>query len=151
MMRRMSEPRSPRDEMNDLLNDAVEVAAELLESNGEFDPFALAMLGDGKVLHLEAENGEEEPLDAEQLVESLRNTLRERLPELRATAIVADVTVEDEDEEAMTAAISIQMEHVNGDPVTCFLPYEINGENVELADLVGEPGERHVFPAEIVN
>jgi hypothetical protein len=61
------------------------------------------------------------------------------------------VTVEDEEEEAMTAAISIQMEHVNGDPVTCFLPYEINGDAIELADLVGEPGERHVFPAQVVN
>ena len=55
----MKEPQAPRDEMNDLLNDAVEVASELLESNGEFDPFALAMLGDGKILHLEADNGEE--------------------------------------------------------------------------------------------
>lgn len=150
MMRSMSEPQSPRDEMNDLLNGAVEVASELLEANGEFDPFALALLGDGKVLHLEAENAADD-VDAEALVASLRNTLRERLPELRATAVVADVTVEDEDEEAMTAAISIQMEHVNGDPVTCFLPYELNGDSLELADLVGEPGERHVFPADVVN
>ena len=147
----MTDPQSPRDEMNDLLNGAVEVASELLESNGEFDPFALALLGDGKVMHLEAENADDDDVDAEALVASLRNTLRERLSELRAIAVVADVTVEDEDEEAMTAAISIQMEHVNGDPVTCFLPYEINGESLELSDLVGEPGERHVFPAEIVN
>jgi hypothetical protein len=148
--RPMSEPLSPRDEMNDLLNAAVEVASELLESNGEFDPFALALQGDGKVIHLEAENVEEEA-EAETLVENLRQTLRERLPELRAIAVVADVTVEDEEAEAMTAAVSIQMEHINSDPIDCFVPYEINGDELEMADLVGEPGTRHVFPAQEVN
>ena len=146
----MSEPQSPRDEMNDLLNAAVEVATELLESNGEFDPFALALQGDGKVIHLEAENIEEEA-EAETLVENLRQTLRERLPELRAIAVVADVTVEDEEAEAMTAAVSIQMEHINSDPIDCFVPYEINGDELEMSDLVGEPGTRHIFPAQEVN
>jgi len=147
---RMSEPQSPRDEMNDLLNAAVEVASELLESNGEFDPFALALQGDGKVIHLEAENVDEDA-EAETLVENLRQTLRERLPELRAIAVVADVTVEDEEAEAMSAAVSIQMEHINSDPIDCFVPYEINGDELEMADLVGEPGTRHIFPLQEVN
>lgn len=146
----MTESQTPRDELNDLLNGAVEVASELLEAHGEFDPFALALLGDGKVLHLEPEI-ESDDVEAEQLVESLRATLRERLSELRACVIVADVTLEDEAEEAMTAAIAISMEHVADEPVACFVPYEMNGDSLELADLIGEPGERHVFPKEDVN
>lgn len=137
--------------MNELLNDAVEVASELLESNGEFEPFALALLGDGKILHLEAENADGNEVDSDQLVEHLLETLRERLPELRATAVVADVTLENEDAETVTSAIAVQMEHINDEPVTCFLAYEFRGDALELADLVSEPGERYVFPAQMVN
>lgn len=69
-----------------------------------------------------------------------------------ATAIVADVTLEDEEEQATTAAIAISMEHVVEEPVSCYLPYEIDDKNeIGLADLVGEPGERHVFPAPVTN
>jgi hypothetical protein len=146
----MSEPREPREELNDLLNGAIEVAAEMLEQEGEFEPFALAMRQDGEILHLSPEDGDEE-LEAEQVVESLRKTLREAASSYRAVAVVADVTLEDENDEAMTAAIQVSMEHTIEEPVNCYVPYEFNGQALELADLVGEPGERFVFGTERPN
>lgn len=140
----MSEPREPREEMNDLLNGAVEVAAEMLEQEGEFEPFALALRKDGEVMHLSPEQDDEE-LEAEQVVESLRKTLREASENYRAVAVVADVTLEDENDQAMSAAIQVSMEHTGEEPVNCYVPYEFKGEALELADLVGEPGERFVF------
>jgi hypothetical protein len=145
------DPSSPRGQLNELLNEAVEAACELLAEHGEFDPFALALRTDGEILHLDSDGGE---VDAEgdAIIESLRGSLKERRAELIATAIVADVTLEDEDSEATTAAIAISMEHVVEEPVSCFLPYEIDAKSeVALADLVGEPGERHVFPAPVSN
>jgi hypothetical protein len=148
----------PRDQMNELLNGAVEAAAELLESDGEFDPFALALRHDGEVLHLTSDGGhvpsgeEDEGPDPDAVVESLRNTLRERRDELTAIAIVADVTLEDEEDQAMTAAIAVSLEHVVEAPIACFVPYEIDDKNkVALADLIGEPGERHVFAEALAN
>jgi hypothetical protein len=86
------------------------------------------------------------------VIASLRTSLKDRKDELVAIAIVADVTLEDEDSEATTAAIAVSMEHVVEEPVSCFLPYEIDAKNeIGLADLVGEPGERHVFPAPVAN
>jgi hypothetical protein len=142
--------REPRDELNDLLNDAVEVAAELLEEAGEFEPFALALRTDGEVEQL----GPEEPDDAsepEQIVLVLRTKLREAREGYRAVAVVADVTLEDEQEQAMTAAIQITMEHAAEEPVNCYVPYEFKGDALELADLVGEPGERVVFAGDPLN
>jgi hypothetical protein len=153
------DPSSPREQLNELLNGAVEAAAELLEADGEFDPFALALRHDGEVLHLTSDgghvpngDGEDEGPDPDAVVESLRNTLRERREELTAIAIVADVTLEDEEDQAMTAAIAVSLEHVVEDPISCFVPYEIDEKNkVALADLIGEPGERHVFAASLAN
>lgn len=124
---------------------------ERLEADGEFDPFALAIQADGAMVELEPEQVEGEELDAEAIVIGLRETLHERRAELRATAIIADVTIEDEAEEAVSAAVSVEMEHVEDDPVTFFLPYELNDSAVELGELVGEPGEAHVFPKDLAN
>lgn len=142
--------REPREEMNDLLNGAVEVAASLLEEDGEFEPFALALRRDGEVMHLSPDE-DAEPCDPEHAVESLRHTLRESHADYLAVAVVADVTLEDENDQPMTAAISIAMEHTANEPVNCYVPYEFSGEDLELADLIGEPGERHVFPSLLTN
>ncbi len=148
----------PRDQLNELLNGAVEAATELLEADGEFDPLALALRHDGEVFHLTSDGGhvpegeDDDGPDPDAVVESLRSTLRERREELTAIAIVLDVTLEDDDEQAMTAAIAVSLEHVVEEPVSCFVPYEIDGNNkVALADLIGEPGERHVFAAALAN
>ncbi len=150
------DPSSPRGQLNELLNGAVEIAAELLAEHGEFDPFALALRQDGEIVHLGSDGGDTpadgESPDPDAVVASLRASLKERAAELVATAIVADVTLEDEEEQATTAAIAISMEHVVEEPVSCYVPYDIDEKNeVGLADLVGEPGERHVFPAPVAN
>lgn len=143
--------RDPREEMNDLLNGAVEVAAEMLEQDGEFDPFALALRNDGQILHLSPEEGLKEELEPEAVVESLLNTLRGARDDYRAVAVVADVTLEDENDQPMSAAISVTMEHTIEEPVNCYVPYEFKGDALELADLVGEPGERVVFTGDRPN
>ena len=151
------DPASPRGQLNELLNEAVAAAVELLTEQGEFDPFALALRTDGEVMHIGSEGAAEKSDDGDSLepdavVASLRASLIEKKAELIAIAIVADVTLEDEDSQATTAAIAITMEHALEEPVSCFLPYEIDEKSeVGLADLVGEPGERHVFPAPVAN
>ena len=39
----------------------------------------------------------------------------------------------------------LAMEHVDGDPVTCIVPYSIDDDVVELGELAMEPGETVVF------
>ncbi|MGE0790126.1 MAG: hypothetical protein AB7S26_30915 [Sandaracinaceae bacterium] len=143
---------SVQDEMNELLNGAVEVASELLAKESEFLPFALALATDGEVFHIEPEDDDLSG-DEAQVVATLREGLREEALSGRwkAIAVVADVTLEDESGEAMTSAIHITMEHADGDPVNCTVPYAIEGEELELDDLFAEPGETVVFEKRPVN
>ncbi len=142
-----------QDDLNDLLGGAVEVAKEYLADATEFAPFALAMqIEDGEMIHLEPE--EDASLeDAEQVRAVLVAGLREgvRQGRFKATAIVSDVTLEDDKGEAVVSAIHVALEHADADPVTCIVPYEIAAENVELAELMAEPGERVVFEELVEN
>jgi hypothetical protein len=140
-------PEMSRDDLNELLTGAVELAVDHLAALSEFAPFALAMqAADGEILHLSPED-EGAVDDPEQVRAVLIAGLREgaQAGRYRAVAIVTDVTVEDESGEAVTSAIQISMEHADDDPVTCIVPYAISGEQVELADLSAEEGERLIF------
>lgn len=136
-----------RDDLNALLNAAVDVANDRLQEESEFAPFGLAMQADdGEILHLEPE--EEEGLDdPDQVRAVLVAGLREGASQhrFRAVAIVTDVTLEDDQGEPVTSAIHVALEHADDEPVTCVVPYEIGDESVEFADLVAEPGEAIVF------
>ncbi|MFK7985648.1 MAG: hypothetical protein AB8I08_06420 [Sandaracinaceae bacterium] len=134
-----------QEDYNDLLNGAVEHATDLLQAGSEFAPFALAMQReDREIFHLEPEGGDPDQ-DAETTLGELRGGLREDHRRWRGVAIVADVTLEDDDGELITAAIHCAMEHADGEPVTCIVPYSIDDDVVELGELAMEPGDTIVF------
>lgn len=136
-----------RDDLNELLNAAVDVATDRLTDASEFAPFALAMQSaDGEILHLEPdeEDGADDP---EQVRAILVAGLREGASQgrYRAVAIVSDVTLEDDEGEAISSAVHVSLEHADDEPVTCIVPYDIGEEEVQLGDLAAEPGDRVVF------
>lgn len=145
---------SDRDDLSELLTGAIDAATERLASATEFGPFALAMQAeDGEVFHLEPDGDDLERAPSV-IVAALRTGLRDAALEGRwkATAIVTDVTVQDEDGEAVTSAIQIWLEHAEGESMSCTISYEIDEEGVELAELVTEPSELAVFaPASLPN
>jgi hypothetical protein len=141
-----------RDDLNELLNGAVELATDQLQEGSEFAPFALAMqTADGEILHLEPD--EDDAQDPEQVRALLVAGLREGAlqGQYRAVAIVTDVTLEDEQGDPVSSAIHVALEHTDEEPVSCLVPYEIGNEDVELADLMAEPGERVIFQEVVEN
>lgn len=142
--------RTAKKDLDELLNGAIQVAAERLEEGSELAPFALALRTDGEILHFEPDPDDltgADPND-EAVLASLRSALKGRATELRAVALVADVTLEGAEGEAATAAIAVALEHRSTDPLECIVPYELAEGGIALADLVVEPGERHVFAPE---
>ena len=142
-----------QDDLNTLLSGAVDHASELLAEHSEFGPFALAMQAeDGEIFHLEPDEDDQE-VDGEHVVAALRAGLRESALEgrWRAVAVIADVTLEDEEDQPITAAIHVAMEHAEDEPVTCIVPYDIVEDRVELGELVAEPGESVVFQRTLEN
>jgi hypothetical protein len=116
-----------REDMNELLTGAVDVATDHLAATSEFEPFALAMsTEDGEVLHLTAEG--EGGDDAEETRAVLLEGLREgaRAGRYRAVALVTDVTIEDDRGEAIASAIHVALEHSDEEPVVCIVPYTVD-------------------------
>ena len=142
--------RTAKKDLDELLNGAIQVASGRLEEASELAPFALALRIDGEILHFEPdpEDLPEGEVNDEAILASLRAALKDRVAELRAVALVADVTLEGAEGEAATAAIAVALEHKQTDPVECVLPYELAEGGIALAELVVEPGERHVFASE---
>jgi len=142
---------SVEDDYNALLNGAIDVATDFLGQYSEFPPFAMAMQGeDGELFHIEPDGEEGEELDSETVMAAMAAGLRDdaRNGRWRAVALVADVTLEDEQGEPVTAAIHVAMEHGAGDPISAVVPYSIEGDQVELDELIAEPGEHVVFVTE---
>lgn len=142
--------RSAKKDLDELLNGAIQVAAAELEEGSELSPFALALRSDGEILHFEPDEGDVpggDP-DDEAVLSSLRAALKARGAELRAVALVADVTLEGPEGQAASAAIVVALEHRATDPLECIVPYELGERGIALADMIVEPGERHVFAAE---
>ncbi len=141
-----------REDLNALLNAAVDVASDTLAEASEFAPFALAMqVEDGEILQMEPDDDAAVD-DPEQVRAILVAGLREGVTQgrFRAVAIVTDVTLEDDAGEPVSSAIHVALEHADVEPVTCVVPYEI-GDEVELGDLAAEPGESVVFKEVLEN
>jgi hypothetical protein len=151
----MTEDDSPREvarkELQALLEAAVDVATDLLTEASDFAPFALAIRnGQEDILHLEPED--DDPGSPEDVLALLHAGLGDRAAagEVRATAVVSDVTVADEDDELVSAAIHVGLEHASEEPVVCVVPYDL-GDAVELGEPVFEPGASHVFPRRTIH
>lgn len=139
---------SPQEDMNSLLNGAIDVATDMLAEHTEFAPFAMAVQReDGEIFHIEPEDAEEDDSPDDVIIAALYGGLREAVAEgrWRAIAVCADVTLEGDDGEPISSAILVRIEHEKGDPVSCTVPYDIGDEAVELSDLMAEPGEALVF------
>jgi hypothetical protein len=132
-----------RDEMNNLLDQALPFAMRMLEKSGEFYPYAIVLKRDGKFTAVAAEPGAENP-DSRRLIERLLDGLQEGAErgEYRATALCFEVVLRDLQKDA----IAVSLEHLDGEAVTVYLPYERQEEGKYLfGDTISFPAEPAVF------
>lgn len=114
-----------REEMDALLTEAIRVAIHFLEKRGRFFPFAVGMDGDGRIQHFMAFAGDEQSEtdpQIEQTIQAVRVSADRG--EIRGAAIVSDVFIRSAPGVDPSDAIRIQIEHLGGSPVTCYLPYQ---------------------------
>jgi len=135
-----------REEMDSILDDGLQAAIHLLEKNGEFYPFAVAVDAAGGLRHVEGYTGDEHPL-SDDLISFLHDALAQQAAqgEYRATGIVSNVTLTDRVTSAKGDAISVAIEHRDAEPVTCFLPYRLSDGQFIGEEVVAERGQSVVF------
>jgi len=135
-----------------LLSEAANLAIAFIEKSGEFYPFAVVVSKSGKSKHLQGWSMERvASSDAIllQLKDAIRNDIR--TGDCVAVAIVSSVRLFDRETSETFDTIQVEMEELNGQPVTCFIPFAVDNKRVETKDVRAVPGEHRMFGEYIEN
>ncbi len=132
-------------EMDTLLDEGLRVAIHFLEKNGEFFPFGVTLAPDGSVAHTQGYTGDECPPSLE-LIDLLLSAFKigAATGDYKSVALISDVRIS-LDGKTKTDAISVTVEHVDDQPVICFLPYTKANGTIEFGEIVAERAEPRVF------
>jgi hypothetical protein len=119
-------------------------AQEQLERSGGFLPFALVVENDGDVRLVavspaDPDAGSDSEFDADGMISDITELLRQHREEFRAAAIVCDITLVEEDSDA----IHVATEHRDGAVFAAVLPYspDNGGSEWEFGDLAADSNE----------
>lgn len=137
-------PGEPREHMDVLLGFLIPFAQQALEHNDGFFPFGASMGPDGELQAVGGYEGAGDPTAVE-VFELIRHGLRERAKQgaLLATGVCVDVQLT---EQEFPLGVRVELEHRNGDPITCVLPYRRGSEGYEFGEILAFEGERNTFP-----
>jgi hypothetical protein len=127
-----------QEDLDGLLNVVLPFATQCLDKRGELAPYGATVDRAGAV-SLEAMG---EAANSVDMLRDLTSAIRARRDDLRAVALVADVTTPDGD------AVRVELEHRDGIAIVVLLPYRKRrfGRGIEYGDLVGAGGEPQVWP-----
>jgi hypothetical protein len=133
-------------DLDRLLDFCIPFAQDQLKKRGEFYPFAARVNAEGTLNPLAIYEGDEKPVPTE-MITSLVALLQSLVPkgELLASAICHDgrVTVPGKEKQD---AITVSLEHSNGEAVTIYLPYSkkfLRGYQYEA--IIGSAAEPRIF------
>ena len=135
------------EDLNQLMNELLPFAQELLGKHGEFFPFGGYVDGGGGIAHVGGWTGEEQP-PSQDVIDVINAGLRERAQraEIRASGLCVDVLTIPPGETQKRDAISIRLEHANGESVVVFLPYrKSESGDYEYGELFAVRGTHDVF------
>ena len=133
---------------DEVLQEAIETAAHLLEKQGEFFPFAVVVTRAGEIRHLQSAMGEVRP-KSDAVIESIVKAVRnEKLPKkYRCVGIVSNVELHAAAEVPNSEAIRV---HIEGDglgAVICYVPYVIQKDEITLGEVMAEMAKGQIFLA----
>lgn len=136
-------PGDPSDHMNALLKVLLPFARDSVGDHGGFFPFGASLALDGELEAAAAYEGNDEPTPDEVLV-TIRESVRERAGrgELIASGVCSGVTIE---EGEFPLGIRVELEHRDGEPITCVVPYRDDGGGYEWGAPFSFPGERRTW------
>ena len=141
-----SEPSAQvQDDLNSLIGTALGVTQEQLEAQGAFLPAALVVQNDGelRMIAVAPEESDEE-LDADAMIEDLYTVLAEQKADLRAVAVFSDITLPEEN----TDAIHVVTEHSEGVCISAIQTYSADGDEWTFNEPIWESGEPIVWGTE---
>jgi len=135
------------EDLNQLMNELLPFAQEMLAKHGEFFPFGGYMDIGGGIAHVAGWTGEEQP-PSQEVIDVLIGGLRQQAErrEIRASALCIDVLAIPPGETEKRDAISVRLEHANAESAIVFLPYRKSPSgDYDYGDLFAVRGTHDVF------
>jgi len=119
-------PITARDELNALLNAAIDIALKLIAKYGNHIPFALVVHIDGKRENIAADNSEihDGNILAQAVLEEVRRLVTASA--IRAVAFARNIDYQSAIDRSHVDAIEVDLDHLDDQPVTCMLPYTLD-------------------------
>ena len=137
---------TPREELNGLLNVAIDIGLKLIAKHGNHIPFALVVRISGERQNIAADNTQVH--DGSILTQAVLAEVRKMIAgrELRAVAFARNIDYQSAVDRSRVDAIEVDLDHLDDRPVTCMLPYtlETDGQPVPGELFAIEPRE-HFF------
>jgi hypothetical protein len=141
--------RTPRDELDALLNAVLPFAEQMLTQHGDFYPFGATIAPDGKVALIQPFLEEEEEIpESPELVHFLYQGLRDQAlrGEIRGGAVCTNVSMRLDGNDEETDAVRVSLDHAEHEPLDVFQPYAIErGGDVVYGVIVAVVTDPRVF------
>ena len=133
-----------KSDVENLMNDMLPFAEQLLSEHGEFFPYGAALDPEGEVVSIAGYTGSEQP-PSQELIDLLREGFVSRAREgYIATALYYDVRISIGENET-SDAIAVELDHREGYSVIVFFPYELKSGEVLFGELSAQEGRYGVF------
>jgi hypothetical protein len=129
-------------DLDRLLNTVLPFADEMLRRHGEFYPYGAAITREGEEQVFAADPGDAEDPNPSEVLTSLVQGMSAEVNDLRAAALVSDVT------SGKTDAIMVHLEHADSMAITVVLPYRLGEQGPEVEDADIEYDDMAATPAE---
>jgi hypothetical protein len=136
-----------QDDCDRMLDTALPFAQQMLESYGEFYPYAMRMLDNGATEGLTTKPGRGQWPESDIVLGKLYERLAAQAATLRAVAVVADVVLTTDADPI--DAIKVDIEHREGVAISVLVPYQKKGEGQKLVFATPRAafGDRRIWPA----
>jgi hypothetical protein len=137
-------PAASQADVDRLLDTGLRLAQQHLVAASEFDPFAILVSVDGRLLAVDLDTSElgKHP-EAEAISLAARAQLRHLAPSARCTALVTNTRLSRE----RTDAVEVRLEHADGVALIVLLPYRRPkfGGTTEYGEAAAYPAPREVW------
>lgn len=132
-----------RDELQQLVDHCLSFAESLLVKHGEFFPFAASVNSQGEFKSVGTYDNNDQPL-SETVIHELRRLLdiESSTNIIRGYSIAYDCSATKNPESEKVDAVAIEAYPVNGQRLTYYYPYVINGNLIEFGEPWGVVNDR---------
>jgi hypothetical protein len=127
---------TPREELNLLLDAAMRKALRLVQEQGSHMPFAVAVTTNGEQVDIAGDDREVADPQARHAWITQQVSAAVAAGQYRAVAVVRNIELTHNKTGKQADAVEVTLDHVDDQPVTCYMPYELRRGRLNTAEIV---------------